>query len=145
MGDFEDKLNSILSSPETMGQIMALANSLGGGDPKGSDSQGDPSPQPRPAAQTSSPDLSALLSALGGGETPSPSGLGSLDPAMLSALISLMGEYNREDDRKTALLLALKPFLREERWARVDRAVQIARLSRVIRMAAQLFKGGTDV
>lgn len=28
MDDFEEKLNSILASPETMGQIMALADSI---------------------------------------------------------------------------------------------------------------------
>ena len=37
MSDFEEKLNSILSNPEAMGQIMNLAQSLnpGGGPPPG--------------------------------------------------------------------------------------------------------------
>ena len=39
-----------------------------------------------------------------------------------------------------ALLTAMKPFLKPERYAKVDKAVQIARLSRVIRAAFQLFK-----
>ena len=160
MSEFEDKLNSILSSPEAMGQIMALANSLGGGGdtaapPQDSPSQPQPQPQSQPPApQTPPPDLSALLSALGGGnagnsnqsEGNSLASLGSIDPAMLSSLMTLMQEFSRNDDQKTALLLALKPFLREERWAKVDRAVQIARLSRGIRMALQMFGGGkTDV
>ena len=156
MSEFEDKLNSILSSPEAMGQIMALANSLNVGNKEEAPAQDDQvgPPQTKPTVQPPPPDLSALLSACGGGSAGSPaggndsalSGLGSLDPAMISSLMSLMREYGRNDDQKTALLLALKPFLREERWANVDRAVQIARLSRVIRMALQLFKGGaTDV
>ena len=46
MDDFEEKLNSILSSPEAMGQIMALADSLTGQtDPKPTDAA-PPSVQP---------------------------------------------------------------------------------------------------
>lgn len=143
MSEFEDKLNSILSSPEAMDQIMALANSLGG-DGKTTESPQVQEPadgeQERPAA-----DLSALLSALGGGGAEGEQGgpsLGKIDPAMLSGMVELLREYNRSDDRKTALLLALRPFLKEERWARVDRAVQIARLSRVIRAAFRMLGGG---
>ena len=76
-------------------------------------------------------------------ETPCPlAAAGKIDPAMLSGMVELLREYNRSDDRKTALLLALRPFLKEERWARVDRAVQIARLSRVIRAAFRMLGGG---
>ena len=34
MGEMEDKLNAILNDPSAMGQIMALAQSLGGGAPR---------------------------------------------------------------------------------------------------------------
>ena len=44
------------------------------------------------------------------------------------------------DDEKAALLRALQPFLRPERWAKVEKAIQITRLSRVIRAAMQLFR-----
>ena len=59
---------------------------------------------------------------------------------LLSAALRLVQEYHAADDRKAALLLALKPFLKEERYAKVDQAVKIARLSRVIRVAFQLFR-----
>jgi len=39
-----------------------------------------------------------------------------------------------------ALLNALKPFVKPERYAKVDKAVQIAKLARVIRVAFQLFQ-----
>ena len=32
MAEFDDKLNSILSNPDAMAQIMQLAQSIGGGD-----------------------------------------------------------------------------------------------------------------
>lgn len=47
MDDFEEKLNSILSSPEAMGQIMALADSLTGQADPGT---GDAAPPGHPTA-----------------------------------------------------------------------------------------------
>ena len=54
----------------------------------------------------------------------------------------LLSEYNTNDDKKTALLHALQPFIKEERYAKVDQAVQIAKLARVIRVALDTFRKG---
>lgn len=43
MAEFEDKLNSILSNPALMGQIMSMAGSLGQSQPP------PPAPKPEPA------------------------------------------------------------------------------------------------
>ena len=51
-----------------------------------------------------------------------------------------LGELGQEDDRRTALLSALRPFVKKERYAKLDRAIQIARLSRVIRTAFRFFQ-----
>ena len=57
MAEFDDKLNSILSNPDAMAQIMQLAQSIsGGGD---SAAATPPPPQPQPAAQTFSPQQTA--------------------------------------------------------------------------------------
>jgi hypothetical protein len=53
-----------------------------------------------------------------------------------------MSEYGRGDDQKANLLMALKPFLKPERAAKIARAVQIARISRVIKAAYHGLKGG---
>lgn len=136
MSEFEDKLSSILGNPDAMAQIMSLAQSFSGAQ---GDAPAEPVPQPAPSApaiqapvqtQAPSPDLNGILGALG-----------SLDPKLIQAGMQLFSEFSSGDDEKTALLLAMKPFLKEERYAKVDRAVQIARLSRVIRVAFQLFKG----
>ena len=134
MDDFEEKLNSILSSPEAMGQIMALADSLTGQtDPKPTDAAPPSVQPPVPSGGGGSglPDLSGLASAFSGGSNPL---------AMLQTIGALFQEYNRSDDEKAALLHALQPFLRPERWAKVEKAIQITRLSRVIRAAMQLFR-----
>ena len=67
--------------------------------------------------------------------------LGSLDPRMVQMGMRLLNEYRTGDDRNAALLAALRPFLRKERYARLDRAIQIARLSRVLRVAFQSLGG----
>jgi hypothetical protein len=125
--DFEEKLNSILSSPETMGQIMALANSLSGG---GEDSQETSEPAQQDAALQSGQGERLLSSLLQG-----------MDSGTMQKLLALWGEYRRGDDEKERLPQALKPFLREERQEKLDRAVQIARISRVIRSAIGQFRG----
>ena len=127
MDDFEEKLNSILSSPEAMGQIMALANSISG-KPEGEEAPGaEEATRPEPHA------------ASGNGDNPL-GFLQNLDPGMIQKIMALYGEYTRSNDEKTALLQAMRPFLREERQSKLDKAVQIARLSRVIRAALEQFR-----
>lgn len=127
MSEFEDKLGAILGDPDTMAQIMSLAQDLGS--PTGSDRASSPAAPP-PASSQSTPDLSSLLSSFG-----------EVDPQLIQRALQLFSEFSHSDDERAALLLALKPFLKEERYAKVDRAVRIARLSRVIRVALRLLKG----
>lgn len=139
MSDFEDKLNAILGNREAMGQIMALAQSLGGQEEGAAQTDEDGYVPVYPQEQVRSPtenlpDLSGVL--------------GNIDPQMMQVGMRLLQEYNRADDRNAALLNALRPFVKEERFARVDRAIQIARLSRVIRILFDAIKekgGGTVV
>ena len=171
MAELEDKLNAILGNPEAMGQIVSIAKALTG---EGGGSQEEPAPEspdaggyspveppeekaaPSPAPESGMPDLGAVMSMLsgltgGGGDASAanPLGaLGNLDPKLIQTAVTLFTEYSATDDRKIALLSALKPFLKEERYAKMDKAIQIAKLSRVIRVAFQLFKkegGETDV
>ena len=92
MDDFEEKLNSILSSPEAMGQIMALADSLTGQADGGSGDAAPPGTQPPVpsggSGGTGLPDLSGLASAFSGGSNPLAM-LQNLDPAMLQTIGTL--------------------------------------------------------
>ena len=168
MAEFEDKLNAILGDPEAMGQIVSIAKALSGGGEDGTPdapaqeettvpNQETPAPDRGDSGQ-SPPDLSGLLSMLGGlaggggedqkaAENPF-AALGGLDPRLIQTVMTLFSEYSATDNRKVALLTALKPFVRPERYAKVDKAIQIAKLSRVIRVAFQLFRqegGSRDV
>lgn len=148
MSELEDKLNAILGNPQAMGQIMSLAQALGGG----GEEQADASPPQAPAEgdapagqgdapAPSAPDLASLLGGLSGGG----SGGGGLDPRLLTLASRVMQEYQSEDDSRTVLLNALRPFVKEKRYAKLDRAIQIARLSRLIRVALDVFRGGDHV
>ena len=123
MSEFEDKLQSILGNPEAMDQILSMARSLSGNPPP----QDGPSESLSPQAFREPSD--DLFSAMSG-----------LDPRLVQIGMRLLSEYNREDNRTVALLTALQPFLRQERYPKVDKAVQIARLSRVIRVALDAFR-----
>lgn len=131
MAEWEEKLEGILSNPQAMEQIMALAKSLEGG------SGGDvsaPSPAPPSAsAPAKAPDLSGLLGSIG-----------KLDPKLLSGAASLLSQVGGQDDRRTALLQALRPFVKPERYAKLDRAIQIAKLSVLIRSGLKLFGAKED-
>ncbi len=119
MGDFEEKLNAILSNPDAMAQVAALAQSLGGDSPAAGDA-GQPAQSP---ADASPPEGTApeggTLSAL----------LGQIDPAVMTRLLPLLGELNRpQDSQRRQFLYALRPYLKESRRDKVDRALQIARM-----------------
>ena len=130
MAEFDDKLNSILGNPDAMAQIMQLAQSLGGGQtsspPPGSQSQaGAPAGFPPPQAGYAAPPPPSQsqggnpLSALAGG----------LDPKLLTRLLPLIQELGGQGDSNARqLLYALRPYLKEERQEKVERALQLARL-----------------
>lgn len=83
------------------------------------------------------------------GDTPPPSpepipsgGFGNPDPKLLQIAMSVMQEYNRTDDDTIALLLSLRPFLKEERLAKMDQAIQFAKIFRAAKLALRMWKGG---
>ena len=110
MAEFDEQLNNILSNPNAMSQIMQLAQSLSGGQERPT------APPPPQAKQSSPPDL---LSSLTGG----------IDPKLMARLLPLIQELgSQQDSNARALLYALRPYLKEERQDKVERALQLARL-----------------
>ena len=125
MSELEDKLNSLLSNQDAMAQVMQLAQSLsqsGAGAADGGSEAPPPPPQsgsPSGNAMPGAGDLNAMLSQLTGG----------LDPALLSRLLPVLSQMNRNESSETsALLYALQPFLRDKRRDKVVRAAQLAKL-----------------
>ncbi|MBQ3134999.1 MAG: hypothetical protein IJB75_04215 [Oscillospiraceae bacterium] len=135
---FEEKLNAILGDKNAMGQIMALARSLSGSEQPGEKAEGEQAEfvpvEECTTCEEPTIDFGTVLN--------------SVDPAMLQLGMRLMQEYNRSDDDAAALLTALRPFVRPERYARLDKATRAARLSRVVRVLLDMFRqsrGADDV
>ena len=107
MAEFDEKLNSLLSNPDAMAQIMQMAQSL-----SGSGQQEESKPVQQPSSGSS------IFSALSGS-----------DPAMLAKLLPLIQELGSQNDTQARqLLFALRPYLKPERQEKVERALQLARL-----------------
>jgi len=65
-----------------------------------------------------------------------------LDPALLQRLMRAM--QSGGDGREQALLKAMRPYLSEKRRGKMDRALQLARLARIARLAMGETGGGHD-
>ena len=123
MAEFDDKLNSLLSNPEAMDQIMKMAQSLmgGGQTPEGTapSAPGGPAPQSGP-----------------------PPGDG-FDPMLLAKFLPLLQDLRQSNSQTTQLLYALRPFLKEEKQSKVERAVKLAHLICIGKRF--LTEGGLDI
>lgn len=124
MAELEEKLNAILGNQEAMGQIMALARSLsgGGGQPPGAAGPEAGGAGEKPDGGPGGPpadDLSQLL--------------GQLDPELIRKGLAIVRQVREGEDRSADLLRALRPFVREDRRGRLDRAVELTRTARLIR------------
>lgn len=120
MGEFEEKLNSILSSPKDMKKIMDLARSL-------SSSESTES-----ADETESGKRTAALQDAADG----------IDPAALGMMAKVIKEYSSSvSDDKSSLLMSLKPFLKSNRHDTIDKALNILKLSKVAKIAFGEFGG----
>ena len=161
MAEFDDKLNSLLSNPEAMDQIMKMAQSLMGnsGGAEQPPPAAPPSGETGSAAQNGGLPFQQSVPASGGtaqgwgqpvpeNRTPSPtgqvasgqpgsgpgflSGLDDLDPKAIASLLPVLRELGEaQNSNARQLLFALRPYLKPERQDKVERALQLARLFRV--------------
>lgn len=110
MDDFQDKLNSVLSNPEMMQQIMSMAQALGG-------SQPDPSPSPESEKSPAAPTAAGFL----------PEGI---DLSMLQKLSGFTSKI-AVDSNQQGLLRALGPYLPSDRVHKLEKAMRAAKLARL--------------
>lgn len=100
--DLASRLEQVLSDPAQMEQIGRMAKDLLGQTPGGGqDGAGDRPPEPPP------PDAASL--------------------AAIARAFSGAGETSRS----TALLLAMRPYMKPEKQAKLDRALQVARMAHI--------------
>ena len=121
MEDMDSKLNAMLNDPAAMARIIQMAQQLSGGA-----AQADPPPPP--PQQNSAP---------------SPPPDGGFDPMLLARFLPILQELRQSNSQTTQLLYALRPFLKEEKQSKVERA---AKLARIICIGKRfLTEGGLDI
>ncbi len=104
MSEFDDKLNALLSDPNSMSQIMQLAQQLSGGE---QNSPPAPSPSPTPASQ---------MPAFGGNEM-----------QLIQKFLPLL-QSSQSNSSALQLLRALQPYLKPEKQGKIERAARLAHL-----------------
>ena len=124
MSDFEDKLKNILSSPAELEKVMNAARSIAG------------TTDNAPAEAAGRGDADGIS------DTSLASALEHIDPKMLGLMTRLMGEYSSAASDKTALLSAMKPYLRHERHEKIDKALEFAKIAKLAKVAFAEFSGG---
>lgn len=122
MADFSDKINELLSNPETLSKIMQIAKGLNLGG-------GTKSEETTTTAEVNAVVEAPAVSVEGksdGGSSPV-SGLASL----LSSgnALSALGSLNTGTDKRITLLKAIKPFIAEHKHKRVDNIITAISIS----------------
>ena len=108
MADLQEILSSI--SDEDMAKIKNIANSLMG------NNQQPETPKPTQSVIPNFP----------------------LDEKMMSKIMSVMGQFNKQDNR-TRLIMDLKPLLNTERQKRADEAVRFLQLMEFLPLLGGMF------
>ena len=115
MSEFDDKLNSILSNPAMMQQIMSLAQALNQSEaqqPQQTQQTYQQPPPPPPVQQ----------------QSPAPSVDRGINPNLLSKVASLM-QRGSIDKNQESLLKALRPYLSKQKLEKLERAMHAAKMA----------------
>ena len=126
MSEMDDALNSILSDPGKMQQIMDLAGSLMGsgsqtGEKHGGYEPAGGGPAERPAQEKRASPESELLASLSG----MPMG------DIIAGAKKALGASGSGSGDKRALLSAMEPWMSEGRRSKLDRAMKLAAAMKV--------------
>lgn len=121
MDDMDSKLNAMLNDPAAMARIIQMAQQLSGGAQPNTPPQNPPPPSPQ-----SGP----------------PPGDG-FDPMLLAKFLPLLQDLRQSNSQTTQLLYALRPFLKEEKQSKVERAAKLAHLICIGKRF--LTEGGLDI
>ena len=115
MAELEEKLNSILSNPQMMQQIMAIAQSFGQQDHPPQESQAQQSPQqskqvPQPQQKSTPP-------------------FGKNEVEMVRRLSSL-AQQTGLDRQQQNLIRALQTYLGKDRLGKLEKAMHAAKIAK---------------
>ncbi len=127
MDNLEEKINSLFSSPESLAQIKRLAEVLSGGGSPSSPEASAPGAEPPSAPKPASAGAASAF-----------------DPRLMQLFSSVMREYSAPSEA-TALINALKPYLKADRLEKINKAMSIARLARAAKVILPELGGQNNV
>lgn len=136
MDDLAGKLSELLNSPEGMARIQNLASMLG------QNQQESPAPADSSASSQDSGEgfslgaLSSLLGGMGKGAESAPALPDAGTLQLVTRLAPMLSAMRQEDD-STRLLRALRPLLGEERQKKLDEAIRILQMMRMLPLLRQ--------
>ncbi len=141
MSDLEGMINGILSNPEEMKKIMDMAGKLMGAE------GGETPTVPSGSASPETPSLETLLPGVDIASLASTAqtllGNDTIRKLLSGPLVkNIIGETLHPNNDKRELFNALKPWLSEERRARLEKAIIFAKAMRVVGVATPLIRGG---
>ena len=115
MDDLSSRLNEILGAPASMEKIKNLAAMFSGSDQAESKSAAEPErAAPQPQENTAQ--------------------AAAIDPGLMRSVMKLAPALSqmRQEDDSTRLLHALRPFLSDKRRKKLDEALRLLQLTRMI-------------
>lgn len=118
-GDLAANLQAVLSDPEQMEKLSEMAKSLFAQSPGGGEQRQDPPARKDPS-------------------------LGQPDERFLSVIGKAFARGG-EKSRSTALLLAMRPYMRPEKQEKLDRAMRIARMANIAGAVMRQYGDGHGV
>lgn len=131
--DFSDKVKTLLEDPEMLAKIVAIAGSLGGGNSNSPVASPEPdnSPERESVEQVNVPQSNSIPREPPEQANASHANASQGNAAQTIAKISSAINPSTPKDPRLSLLNSLKPFLREEKRAKIDhlaKALSVANL-----------------
>lgn len=116
-----DKVNEILSDPESLKQIQELANML--------NSEMENSQTTQDTQNTNTSPMNNFFDSTSNSSTDNPQNSNAMPNIDFSKIFQLIQMFNSTSNSKdTALLLAIKPYLTSERQSKVDKAIKLMKI-----------------
>lgn len=139
MDDLTSMITEFLGNEENMNQLRSVMSSLGLDGNEASSSQNAASEGGPASGGGGAPDLSGLAQMLGGkgGSSAQGSSTPSIDPGTVAMLSKAASAFSKEDEN-TQLLRALKPHFSPERAKRVDDAIRILHLIKLLPLVKEM-------
>ncbi|MCD7749924.1 MAG: hypothetical protein LUH42_07720 [Oscillospiraceae bacterium] len=123
--DIGDKISAVLSDPEQMGKLAQMAKSLMGQTESNQAQEAETVPLPQQ-------------------ETGALAALGS-DAKLLASLGKAFSGGQAMNSKSTALLMAMRPYMRPEKQEKLDKAMKIAQMVHIAGAVMQEYGGGHGI